>query len=153
MTVAVNVETFHLTAKINLLVALKETPDANKRPKDLFSGNRDCWHKTIFARPSAAERDILRQIGPACEVTHQSANRIQSEDQNFQFWSSFRNPERHWLAAAAVLEIKTIITDRAHTEQPAPPPGKQPIYSLIKYIIASLPWLKFFFSDTFQVAS
>lgn len=83
MTVAVNVETFHLTAKINLLVALKETPDANKRPKDLFSGNRDCRHKTIFARPSASEQDILRQIELSCEVTHRSADRIQSEDHEF----------------------------------------------------------------------
>lgn len=39
MTVAVNVETFHLTAKINLLVALKETPDANKRIYSLGIAN------------------------------------------------------------------------------------------------------------------
>lgn len=102
MTVAVNVETFHLTAKMNLLVALKEMPDANKRPKDLFSGNRDCWRKTIFACLSAAERDILRQIGLACEVTHRSADRIQSEDhefgaENIQFCSfsdTLRTPKK-----------------------------------------------------------
>lgn len=97
MTVAVNVETFHLTAKINLLVAQKETPDANKCLTDLFSGNRDCRRQTIFARPSATEWDILRQIGLACEVTHRRADRIQSEEQNFRFWSSFRNRERHRL--------------------------------------------------------
>lgn len=75
MTVAVNVETFHLTAKINLLVAPEETADANKRPKDLFSRNHNCRHKTIFARPSTAEWDILRShIAVPTEFSQRTMN-------------------------------------------------------------------------------